>query len=127
MREFGLEADPHVLDEFSVEAGHDAAGEIVRRGSLPDAVVAGSDINAVGVIANFRDLDVVVPRTVLVTGFDGTQLSELYNPAITTVQHPVAAIARNAVSFVTSRIEEPSGPRGAAASWNAPGASTPVA
>jgi LacI family transcriptional regulator len=109
--ELGLVADPHVIDDFSVQAGRDAADEIVRRGSLPDAVVAGSDINAVGVISRLQSLGVQVPGDILVTGFDGTQLSEVYNPSITTVRQPVKALARNAVSFLLARIADPTGPQ----------------
>ncbi|MGW6795734.1 LacI family DNA-binding transcriptional regulator [Streptomyces chartreusis] len=108
--ELGLLADPHVIDAFSVESGRDAAEEIVRRGELPDAIVAGSDVNAVGVISRLRELGLRVPADVLVTGFDGTQLSEIYNPPITTVQQPVRAVARNAVSFLLSRIADPAEP-----------------
>jgi len=48
--------------------------------------------------------------TPLVTGFDGTLLSEIYEPPLTTVHQPLEAIARNAVSFLTSRIAEPHEP-----------------
>ena len=109
VQELRLQADPHVIDNFSVEAGYAAAAEMVRRGRLPDAVVAGADINAVGVISGLRDFGVDVPGNILVTGFDGTQLSELYNPPITTVNQPVVGLAQNAVAFLLSRIAEPSG------------------
>lgn len=102
--ELELDADPHVVTDFSVEAGYRAAEEITGRGDAPDAIVAGADINAVGVISGLRRLGIAVPRDVLVTGFDGTQLSELYNPPITTVRQPVDALARRAVSFLVERI-----------------------
>jgi LacI family transcriptional regulator len=108
--ELGLIADAHVVDSFSVEAGRNAADEIFHRGSLPDAIVAGADVNAVGVISRLRELGVRVPADVLVTGFDGTQLSEIYNPPITTVRQPVRALARNAVTFLLSRIADPAEP-----------------
>ncbi len=108
--ELGLTSDPHIIDNFSVEAGRDAADELLRRGDLPDAIVAGSDMNAVGVIARLRERGVDVPDQVLVTGFDGTQLSEIYNPPITTVRQPVGSLARNAVAFLLSRIADPTEP-----------------
>jgi LacI family transcriptional regulator len=108
--ELDLIAAPHVIGDFSVEAGRAAADEIVRRGGVPDAVVAGSDVNAVGLISGFRSHGMQVPDAVLVTGFDGTQLSELYNPSITTVRQPVRALARTAVSFLSSRIADPTSP-----------------
>lgn len=108
--ELALSADEHVIGTFSIEAGRRAADDLLARGALPEAVVAGSDLIAVGLIARLRQSAVRVPRDVLVTGFDGTVLSEVYEPTLTTVHQPLAAIARNAVSFLRSRISAPHEP-----------------
>ena len=108
--ELGLSADKHIVGNFSVEAGRQAAEELLARESLPEAVVAGSDLIAIGLISRLRQFQVSVPRDILVTGFDGTLLAEVYEPTLTTVRQPLEAIARNAVSFLTSRIAEPQAP-----------------
>lgn len=108
--ELALTADEHVIGTFSIETGRRAADILLARASLPDAVVAGSDLIAVGLVARLRQSAVRVPRDLLVTGFDGTVLSEVYEPALTTVHQPIEAIARNAVSFLTSRISAPTEP-----------------
>lgn len=108
--ELGLVADAHVIGNFSIEAGREAARQLLARTSLPDAVVTGSDLNAIGLVSGLRQSAVHVPTDLLVTGFDGTELSEVYEPSLTTVHQPLDAIARNAVSFLMSRVADPQQP-----------------
>jgi LacI family transcriptional regulator len=96
-----------VLDSFDVETGRRASAELVARGVLPDALVAGCDLIALGLIAGLREAGVRVPSDVLVAGFDGIQLTELFDPPLTTVRQPLAAIARDAVSFLIDRLTDP--------------------
>ena len=91
--------------EFSIASGTAAADELLARGPLPDAVVAGSDLIAIGLIARLRERGVRVPEDVLVTGFDGTELSQIYSPSITTVVQPVEEIATEAISYLVGRIQ----------------------
>lgn len=108
--ELGLTVAPHAIGNFSVEAGIAAANELLARGPLPDAIVAGSDVNAFGVVSALRAAGIRVPDDVLVTGFDGTSLSEVFDPALTTVLQPTAEIAAAAVAFLTERMANPDGP-----------------
>lgn len=108
--EHGLTMHPHLIGSFSLDSGLEAGRELLARGDLPDAVVAGSDLNAFGVISALRLGGVRVPHDVLVTGFDGTTLSEVFDPALTTVRQPTAEIASTAVSFLAKRMTDPDGP-----------------
>ncbi len=101
----GLTAAEPFRDEFSIPSGTAAAEAFLARGPLPDAIVAGSDLIAIGLIARLRESGVRVPEDVLVTGFDGTELSQIYSPSITTVVQPVAGIAGDAVSYLVGRIQ----------------------
>jgi DNA-binding LacI/PurR family transcriptional regulator len=91
--------------EFSIASGTAAAEDLLAHGRMPDAVVAASDLIAIGLIARLREADVQVPRDLLVTGFDGIELSRLYAPSITTVVQPVDEIARDAITYLVSRIQ----------------------
>lgn len=93
--------------EFSVAAGKAAADQIVDGAGLPDAIIAASDQIAVGVIAGLRERGVEVPRDLLVTGFDGGELAEIYWPSVTTVVQPVRAIAAETVAALLRRIKQP--------------------
>lgn len=93
-----------IRGDFSLATGAAAADALVARGELPDAVVAASDLIALGLIARLREHGVDVPRDLLVTGFDGTELSQVLSPTLTTVVQPIEAIAADAIGFLTARI-----------------------
>jgi LacI family transcriptional regulator, xylobiose transport system transcriptional regulator len=66
----------------------------------PTAIVAGSDLQALGVIraANRRGLE--VPRDLSVVGYDDIPLAELTSPPLTTIRQPVRAMAEEATRLV---------------------------
>ncbi|MDL9978422.1 LacI family DNA-binding transcriptional regulator [Microbacterium sp. ASV49] len=99
-----FEAYAPIRGEFSVASGAAAADELVGRGALPDAVVTASDLIAFGLVARLREHGVVIPRDVLVTGFDGIPFAEIFSPGLTTVAQPVDAIAADAIGFLLARM-----------------------
>ncbi|GAA1869180.1 LacI family DNA-binding transcriptional regulator [Pseudonocardia ailaonensis] len=105
--ELGLSVREPVIGAFDVDTGSRAAGVLLERGELPDAVVTGSDLIAFGVIAALREAGREVPGDVLVTGYDGNAMSGLYSPPLTTVHQPLGVIAREAVMFLMERLKEP--------------------
>ncbi|MFH8252576.1 LacI family DNA-binding transcriptional regulator [Microbacterium sp. B2969] len=103
-RRHGMEVGATFRGEFSLESGVAAADHIVDAGPLPDAIVSGSDQIAVGVISRLRERGLDVPKDVLVTGFDGGELSRVYWPTLTTVVQPTSSIAADAVSLLMGRM-----------------------
>ena len=100
-----LSPTPSILGDFSLEFGRAAVRQLARRRRLPDAIVCGADIIALGVIRELANHGVRVPEQVKVTGFDGILFAELSDPPITTVRQPVQAIAREAISLLWSRLQ----------------------
>jgi LacI family transcriptional regulator len=100
----GLEMGEALLGSFSIDFGTKAARELLRHSRLPDAVVCGSDLAALGVVREFRQSGIAIPDTVKVTGFDGILFGELCDPPLTTVLQPVQAIAAEAVRLLQSRM-----------------------
>lgn len=89
-----------LLPEFSVESGRLAAEQLLARDHLPSAVVCAADVLAVGLVMTLQAAGVDVPRNVSVAGFDGTELTELVSPSITTLRHPLQLIASRAVELL---------------------------
>ena len=108
-RRHGMDVLATYRGEFSIPCGTAAAEHIVHTGPLPGAIVCGSDQIAVGVISKLRELGHDVPRDVLVTGFDGSELARVFWPSITTVVQPVSSIAAEAVQFLLGRIDGANG------------------
>ncbi|MFC7344451.1 LacI family DNA-binding transcriptional regulator [Saccharopolyspora griseoalba] len=95
--------DEVLLGDFSKEWGEKAAGRLLSEG-LPEAVVCGNDVIALGVLAEFARRGVRVPQEVRVTGFDDIPYAELGQPALTTIRQPQAEIAAEAVRVLHDRL-----------------------
>jgi LacI family transcriptional regulator len=107
----GLEMSETLLGSFSIGFGREAAKQLMRHSPLPDAVVCGSDLVALGVVREFRQSGIAIPGRVKVTGFDGILFGELCDPPLTTVLQPILPIAAEAVRILQSRMR---GDQGAA-------------
>jgi len=81
-----VEARASIIEE-GLAAGHLA----ITHESKPTAIVCQSDLLAGGVILAARELDIEVPRSLSVTGFDGLDLAWLAPLELTTVIQDVAA------------------------------------
>ena len=59
----GLEMGVALLGSFSIDFGTKAARELLRHSRLPDAVVCGSDLVALGVVREFRQSGIALAAT----------------------------------------------------------------
>jgi len=72
---------------FTYESGYEHAEEILKNHHV-DAIMAGNDLMAIGVIQAAEDNGLAVPSDLGVTGFDNTPLLALARPKLTTVKVP---------------------------------------
>ena len=114
LAEAGIEMDAGLIwegvtdnfgDTTTVELGRQGAHDLLGRSNPPSAIIAINDMYAFGVYAGARDLGMSVPHDVSVAGIDNIPLTEVVDPALTTVQQPIDEIARLAVNCLVSRIE----------------------
>lgn len=69
-----------------------------------DAVFAGDDDSALGVIAALKQAGIQVPRDVAVVGFDDIPFARIINPPLTTIRAPIEQVGREAVATLVKRI-----------------------
>ena len=62
---------------------------------------------AIGVLQARRGLGMRVPEDLSVVGFDGIEATSWTNPALTTIEQPIAEIAQTAVDTLRTLIEDP--------------------
>jgi LacI family transcriptional regulator len=108
--ERGMHADPPMLGRFTTLYGKEAVASILAEGTMPDAIVCGSDVVALGVIGQLRAEGISVPDDVMVTGFDDIVFADLCDPPLTTVHQPRRRLADAAVSALVGRINGQDGP-----------------
>jgi len=83
---------------FEFQNGRRLARELIGQDDLPTAVLACNDLTAVGVISEFNENGIVVPRDISVIGFDNIELSQMITPALTTVHIPKYEMGKAACS-----------------------------
>lgn len=98
-----------LLGDFSKEWGQRAAERLLAEQALPDAIVCGNDMIALGVLSVLTSRGIRVPDDVRVTGFDDIPYATLSAPALTTVRQPQERIAAETVRVLTTN-REPSAP-----------------
>ncbi len=95
--------DPIIVETFyTYEAAAAATSSLVKRGVT--AIVAGSDLQALGAIRTLRQMGRKVPEDVSVMGFDDSRLMDHLNPPLTTIRQPVQAITRAAVAALLAQV-----------------------
>ncbi len=97
-----IAVDAVLLGDYSIEWGEEAALRLISSGHLPDAVVCGDDLIALGVTRSCRSRGVRVPDDVQVTGFDNIEFARLSDPPLTTVDQPRKRIAAEAVRLLAA-------------------------
>jgi DNA-binding LacI/PurR family transcriptional regulator len=102
----GLDAAPvAVVERFehTVEQGRSAAAQLLEADTGITAVLATSDILALGALAAARERDLRVPEDLSVTGFDGIPQAE--QAGLTTVRQPMTGKGQAAANLLASAVE----------------------
>lgn len=87
---------------FTLEGGRAGMAKLLEEGCT--GVVAASDLMALGAITAARSWGARVPEDVSVIGSDGTPLSTLTDPPLTTLRQPVDRMAAAAVSALLAQL-----------------------
>ncbi|HWQ14229.1 MAG TPA: LacI family DNA-binding transcriptional regulator [Roseiflexaceae bacterium] len=90
----------------SHEGGRVAFHQLWQPGWRPTAVVAMSDIAAIGVLEAARDAGLAVPGDLSIVGFDDLPEARYVRPALTTVHQPVAEKARLAAEALVVALSD---------------------
>jgi len=91
-----------ILGLFGRESAAAQIVPVLQRADRPTAVVAASDVQALGVIQGAQQLGISVPGQLSVTGFDDIALAEY--AGITTIRQPLIEMSRRAVVLISSQL-----------------------
>lgn len=90
---------------FGLDAGVEAAEQLIAGDVHPDAVFAASDLIALGLIRGLARLGVRVPRDIAVVGYDDIHMAAYASPALTTVRQDVRRAGRLLVRKLLRMLE----------------------
>ncbi len=120
LRERGYKSVLHLCDlsyqaieyasDLSAAAGMAAMTRLLAAEPRPDAVFAVSDTLAAGALRAIEKAGLRIPQDIAVVGFDGTELSEMVSPPLSTIKQPSRDIGRKAVDLLLNKIDNPDAP-----------------
>lgn len=92
---------------FTRAGGYAAALDLLADVERPDAVFVASDVQALGLLAAARTLNISVPDDLAVVSFDGTDDARYSDPPLTAVEQPIDVIAAEALRAILSPTSTP--------------------
>ena len=104
LAEHDIEIDRSLVKygEFKIQKSYELMKGLIKENNVPTAVIATSDIMAVGVCNALVDSGYKIPEDVSVVGFNDIELAENYRPAITVIHQPLKAMGEEAVQMIVS-------------------------
>ncbi|QBE66259.1 LacI family DNA-binding transcriptional regulator [Pseudoduganella lutea] len=107
LQELGLPAPVVVPGQFDYASGGSGLREIIGTlGRVPDAVLCGNDVMALGCLDTARHaLRIDVPRAMSVVAFDAVEPASWLSCDVTTLRQPMHNMALAAADLLTSMIE----------------------
>lgn len=93
------------VSDYSMEGGTIAMNDLLALKERPTAVVCTSDMMAFGAINVIHRNGLSVPEDISVIGFDNTYYSEIFSPALTTVNQNIPSIGSHAIENLIAMIE----------------------
>lgn len=98
--------------DYKVQSGYEQMKALLATDRPPTAVFAVSDDMAVGAMNCIRDNDLSVPADISVVGFDGSQLTEITRPTLTSMEQPIHDMGKVTVRTLLHQVESGEAPDG---------------
>lgn len=99
-----VDSENLLIGDYDIKTAYNETKKLLERNDKITAIFAISDIMAMGVAKAVTDCSLKVGEDVSVMGFDGMDVSEFYNPGITTMKQPKEAMALTSVELLFSLI-----------------------
>jgi LacI family transcriptional regulator len=78
-----------LFGDYKTKSGYELMNEMLQSKPYPTAVFAVSDDMALGAINCIVDHNLNVPEDISIIGFDGSQITELVRPRLTSMEQPI--------------------------------------
>ena len=89
-----------LIGNYDTRTAYDETKIFLKQNKEVTAIFAISDIMAVGVAKAVADCGLKVGKDIAIVGFDGMDISEFYNPGITTMKQPKEAMALKSIELL---------------------------
>ena len=99
-----LKTCPVLQGDFSFRSGFSALEKLMKTPNPPSAIFAANDEMAAGIMMAALKAGLDIPGDISIAGYDGSRISEMLWPAITTIRQPVRALAGRATELLLKHI-----------------------
>ncbi|WP_458792903.1 LacI family DNA-binding transcriptional regulator [Yoonia sp. MH D7] len=100
-------ADLALLEtHYGIDNGAAALETLMRLDPRPTMVFCGNDVLAVGAVRRAKQMGLLVPDTVSITGFDDIELAQISDPPLTTVHVPHREMGRRAALALVAAVTD---------------------
>lgn len=100
----GLGPGPIVPCGETLEAAREATREILSAGDSVTAIVAYSDVVAIGAMRAAHALGIHVPQKLSVVGIDDIEVAAFVEPPLTTIRQPKRRMGREAMEWILDQL-----------------------
>ena len=105
LKKKGFPVDESLIrpSDFTIESGRECTKALLDLSQPPDAIFAVNDSAAYGAMFEIKRRGLTIPDDVAIVGFTNEPLTELVEPALTTVAQPVYELGKNAAELFLIR------------------------
>ncbi|MGC8780032.1 MAG: LacI family DNA-binding transcriptional regulator, partial [Anaerolineae bacterium] len=112
LEELGLPFDERLIAYASLEPESSARAlqALLALDDPPTAVYMFNDRMAIEVLRDLARRGIRVPQQVAIVGFDDIRSASMITPSLTTIRHPIAEVAEQAVGILLAHRPDPTAP-----------------
>jgi DNA-binding LacI/PurR family transcriptional regulator len=105
---YGLRLNKEFLvsSQWTMQGGYNAFMKLMTRKQTPTAVVASSDIVALGALSAAHEMKIRIPEDVSIVGFDNFPESRFSIPTLTTLKYPNYRLGQLAAKSILNRLNK---------------------
>lgn len=92
--------------DYKIQSGYTLMEGVLRCNPKPTAILAASDDMAVGALGCIIDKGYKVPEDFSVMGFDGSSMTEIVRPRLTSMHQPIKEMGAMAIKILMEHLEE---------------------
>ncbi len=87
-----------------LDGGAEAFARLMQADPPPTAILCGNDVLAIGAMARAREMGMLIPGDISITGFDDLEIARFTFPPLTTVRAPHQEMGREAAKMLVRMV-----------------------
>lgn len=95
-----------VEGDYMMDSGYKLVDRLIEEGKKFTAIVAGNDMMAIGAMKALKRRGIGIPNDIEIVGFDNIEISQIVEPALSTVAQPAYEMGAQGAKLLIKLIEK---------------------